>query len=163
MLLQSPCDPQVAWNGAAWVLRDCGSSNGTAVNGQKLQPMGAHINKLVTGFGNSAGARKAKQHVLPYFAVDAVALKEGDQILFGLDSRGTVKVRLWRTVVARPEWCTSTSHKFTPSCHKTHRVQRSEDPMSLCQQFSICLVCAPAARVKMCRRSDGGAAPGLIV
>jgi len=31
---------QIAWNGVAWAVRDSGSTNGTAVNGQKLQPLG---------------------------------------------------------------------------------------------------------------------------
>ncbi len=31
---------EVCWNGANWTLRDNGSSNGTVLNGRRLQPMG---------------------------------------------------------------------------------------------------------------------------
>ncbi|KAG1655503.1 hypothetical protein FOA52_008522 [Chlamydomonas sp. UWO 241] len=54
---------QLSWSGAAWVLRDSGSSNGTCVNGRRLQPM-----------------------------VDAAVLKDGDEVLFGLESKCVVRL-----------------------------------------------------------------------
>ncbi len=54
---------ELCWNGSSWVLRDSESSNGTAVNGRKLQPK-----------------------------VEWAELKEGDEVLFGLESKGTIKV-----------------------------------------------------------------------
>ncbi|GAX85782.1 hypothetical protein CEUSTIGMA_g13197.t1 [Chlamydomonas eustigma] len=55
---------EILWGGENWVLRDLGSSNGTSVNGMPLQPM-----------------------------VDAHALSDGDEVLFGLYSKGTVRLQ----------------------------------------------------------------------
>ena len=33
---------QLEWNGTAWLLKDAGSSNGTKINGNSLDPHGRH-------------------------------------------------------------------------------------------------------------------------
>lgn len=50
----------ISWNGKSWTLTDVGSSNGTQVNGRRLNPL------------------------------DAVEIKEGDDILFGLETMAKV-------------------------------------------------------------------------
>ena len=81
-------------------------------------------------FGLSKSAGIPNSMFCP-IAVDAVALKEGDRILFGLDSRGTVKVGVWLVVVAGPEWCT---HAVLP--------QNSQDPRIPCQHVPCLCPCS---------------------
>ena len=50
----------LGWNGKSWTLSDVGSSNGTELNGRRLNPC------------------------------DTVEIKEGDEILFGLETKAKV-------------------------------------------------------------------------
>lgn len=52
----------ISWNGKTWTLADCGSSNGTSLNGQRLNPY------------------------------DVLEIKDGDEILFGLETKARVNL-----------------------------------------------------------------------
>ena len=52
----------ISWSGKCWTLTDTGSSNGTAINGRRLNPY------------------------------DVIEINTGDEILFGLETRAKVKL-----------------------------------------------------------------------